>query len=849
MSKMDFLRILFSSHSLQILAITESWLREEVPDPLVDINNCILFRDDRSDGRVGGGVAVWANNSLQPTRVVIQGESYGTNSVWLIFHSLKLCFVCIYIPPSSVIQSSSDVLSFITLNLDNILSDFPDYDVIITGDFNRLNVSYLLSAFDLQNVVCVPTRGDAILDLVLLSSSLQNQYETTVGPPVSTSDHKTVLCFPNNEIIPSDDKVFSVYDLRDSNVDAFISLLSTIGFQGVYDPNISTEEKCTIFVETMKYCFSKKIPVSKVTLSSRDKPYVSPLIKSLINQRWSAYRCHNFPLYHHLSAKVKRLIFAEKVRWARKARRCPKDMWNVVNEVRGTKSSRQSAINCIINQFRSPLEAAQEINAKFASTQSQRPTAPFTDDLQDWSPTVSSDSVFQSLSKLKPHKAPGIDGIPTVLYKKAAQVLTNPLTHIINVSIEERKFPSVWKRGLITPVPKACPPTIEDLRPITLLPVPSKICEKLALTSELLSNFRLGFGKSQFGGIKNSSTAAALVCLHECITAALDSNETIGVIVLAYDFSKAFDSLGHDVILEALSTNGFPTGFILWIRDYLTDRRQAVKVNEHVSCERNVVSGIPQGSVLGPYLFNIVVGSLTPVLPTTTIVKYVDDCTFVIPVRQDSLRSYDLEHNNMVIWSHSVGLTLNLRKTKLLWIPKSPLCPPPSLPNVSSVENLTILGVSLSNDLKWHTHLDKVSKVTSRRLYAIRTLRPFLPRNDLVCVYRGLLLSVMEYCSPLLIGMSTKNKQTLDKLQRRAHNIICGFDCSCDLFEDLTLRRKTAALKLLTVSASNKHHPLHSWCPKTSSHGNFIQPFSKTTRRRNSFFPTTVILANKTQID
>jgi hypothetical protein len=321
------------------------------------------------------------------------------------------------------------------------------------------------------------------------------------------------------------------------------------------------------------------------------------------------------------------------------------------------------------------------------------------------------------------------------------------------------------------------------------------------------------------------------------------------VIVLAYDFSKAFDSLGHDEIVKGLIKNQFPTGFILWVRNYLMERTQTVKVNEHISHERNVTSGIPQGSVLGPYLFNIVVGSLTPILPTTTIVKYIDDCTFVIPVHKDTRRSYELEHNNMLQWSLSVGLTLNLRKTKLLWIPKSSLCSPPSLPSVSSVEILTILGVSLSSDLKWHAHLNRIAKITSRRLYAIRALRPFLSRNDLASVYRGLLLSVMEYCSPLLIGMSTGNKQTLDKLQRRAHNIICGFDCSCGIFEDLTMRRNKAAIKLLSSAAFNKDHPLHAWCPKISAHGKFIQPFSKTTRRRNSFFPSVIILANKTQID
>ena len=101
-----------------------------------------------------------------------------------------------------------------------------------------------------------------------------------------------------------------------------------------------------------------------------------------------------------------------------------------------------------------------------------------------------------------------------------------------------------------------------------------------------------------------------------------------------------------------------------------------------------------------------------------------------------------------------------------------------------------------------------------------------------------------------MVGISVANRQTLDNLQRRAHNIICGFDCPCNIFEDLTNRRNRAAVKFLHQVSLIKEHPLHYLCPLRSSRtGKFLVPYCKTTRRRNSFFPATVILLNKTHID
>ena len=167
------------------------------------------------------------------------------------------------------------------------------------------------------------------------------------------------------------------------------------------------------------------------------------------------------------------------------------------------------------------------------------------------------------------NKSPGIDKIPTIIYKNAAPILAAPLAHMINVSILSRKFPACWKHIIIVPFPKTNPSSRYELRPISLMTVPSKICERLVLNTGLHDRFNDAFGPMQFGCRKLSSTTAALVCLHDFITSALDSNECQGVALLAYDFSKAFDRLGQDIITDALESNNFPPGFILWMSSYM----------------------------------------------------------------------------------------------------------------------------------------------------------------------------------------------------------------------------------------------------------------------------------------
>ena len=841
---MDYIRATVSNFAPSIFCVTESWLQSNHSSSDIFIDDYVCIRDDRKDGRIGGGVVVWISSRLHFSRYAPTGHPEGTNSVWIILPSFRAIFICIYCPPDRVTVSSNNILTFLTDNLDSILTKYPNYSVYITGDFNHLNTSPLSDSFDLLQIVNDPTRGSSLLDLALLSHSIADHFEVNVGPPISTSDHATVHLRSTSTLSISSGKTTIVHDLRSSNIINFVTSLEDTDWTRFYNSDASVHEKCEIFNDIILSCMQANIPSSTVIMTSKDKPYITPVIKLLINKRWNAFRAKDFARYDHFSTKVKHLLEISKHHWAKKAAKNTKELWNVTNEVRGTRSSRSSNLDNLLSQFASTREAVESINSSFTSflTGGLPPTPPDSD--CQWCPILEVHQVQHALKTIKPDKASGCDRVPSILYKRASHVLAGPLAHIYNLSIQSRTFPKPWKTGHITPVPKTSPPNVNDLRPITLLPIPAKVFEKLILNSgikELLIN---GFGKNQFGSRPKSSTTLALISLHDYITNFLEDANISGVALLAYDFSKAFDQLSHKTIIDTMSTMNLPPGFILWSISYLCNRQQSVRINDCISTPLPVTSGIPQGSLFGPFFFNIVIGTLDPLNQTTKLVKYVDDCTFVVPLNSvDSTQVYS-EHNHMLEWARSVYLNINLRKSKIMCINTSASTILPQLPDMTSADELKLLGVTFTSDLKWDKHFDLVVRKASSRLYTLRILRPLLSRENLHQIYCGLIRSLLEYSSPLFIGMLLKDRSRLDRLQQRAHNLICSFGCTCSLMSPLDDRRMHATCKLIS-DCTSPDSLLHDLCPPKSNRSDrLILPHCHTQRRLSSFFPQACILYN-----
>ena len=217
---------------------------------------------------------------------------------------------------------------------------------------------------------------------------------------------------------------------------------------------------------------------------------------------------------------------------------------------------------------------------------------------------VTVDEVRLELSRVNPRKATGPDNFLNWILKDFSDILSLPLCSIFNASIEEAYLSTIWKSADVIPSPKTTPvkDAATDLRPISLTPVMSKIGESF-IYKWLLEAIEDRIDPNQFGAIKNSCTTDALMFMIHKWFQALDGTGSL-VRVCLLDFSKAFDKIDHNVLINKLRDMNIHTVLVNWIIAFLSGRFQRVKLGGCTSCWIDVKAGVPQGTKLGPLLFN-----------------------------------------------------------------------------------------------------------------------------------------------------------------------------------------------------------------------------------------------------
>lgn len=804
--------------------------------------------------RQGGGVCCYIRSDIRCKRLDCYVHPL-TESIWMQLSDSKIILNAIYVPPNLKAIHHREIIENIIDSADLSLAHLPEGRLIVAGDINNLSTSDIETSLDMIQIVDVPTRNDSILDKILISKKMKPCYfnnnvrvSTTdhvpalqVGAPIGNSDHRTVILRSHVKQRTISMKVKSLYDFRFSNIRNFLNELQLVDWSPIYDETVKFESKCCYFKEQLNDVFNKAVPVSYVTLSTCEKPWMTPLLKELINKRWMAYREKNFTKFRHYKKKCSEEIVKAKRMWAEKQSR--KNIWSVVKRTRGTKASDNFAM--ILKSFSSTEEASNAINDGFFShTQKSCPVYLPENSIVKCTP-FSAHEVFTELERLNPKKSSA--DIPTRLYKIAAFMIAEPLCFLFNWSLSQGIVPKVWKCAKVTPIPKSSSVNPNDLRPISILPIPAKVMEKLML--KRIKTLALScFSLNQFGFRPLSSTTCALISLHDFCTRCLERPDVVGVQITTYDFSKAFDRIRHDTILHRLLECNFSVQIVRWISSYLDNRTQFVQIDGFRSDTKHVASGVPQGSILGPFLFSMTTGSFAlnrEECKDCKLIMYADDFTICSPIFIRSTNPHiSKAHESLLQWSTEKCFLLNVKKCKTLVIPRKVDCTPVALDQVEVVQELKLLGVTLNNKGNWSNHVRKIVTQASRNLYVIRILKHSLPKNHLITIYKGVVRAILEYSSPLFVSLSKKDSLKMERVQRRFHRILCGGQCEEHHFTPLADRRKLAAIKLFKKAIST-NHILNSLLPIVSSSGRYMLPYIKYTRRQNSFVPFVAFLLNE----
>ena len=819
-----------ASTDAQIIAVTETWLTADVLDSeLLPASFCI-HRKDRCDTTPdcrGGGVLLAVDTSiptkrrkdLEPPCEILISELRPRNGP-------KLVIIVSYRPPNSDLLIFSD-------HLDATLSKvFREYTLAcLVGDFNIPGIDWTLSSqpaniglnadaffqlmlsyfFSQINTHQSNVHG-SLLDLIFVNSPIVSDL-CSLGFNCFPSDH-AVLYFDLNTQQPRMPKnKRTVFNYKRADFDQLIDTVVSGPILDLLSQATDVNDLWYIWQGFINDAVESCVP--KITFcNSNDPPWSDSEARHLINRKNSAWRAAKKKGGERLWAKYRALRNEVKVTLGRKyesfvlslADLCktnPKKFWSFFKAKTKSRSTpeiiHKDNVECTEAHDRAEL-----FNAHFVSVFNSNVSVPDAFILSGDpapvipTPTFSANNVAEVLSHLDVHKVYAPDDIAPIVLKKCGSALAPSLSVLFNIIIHSGDVPDQWKLANVVPLfKKGDKHDVANYRPISLLSIVSKVLER-CLFNYLCKLLWPKIYHLQHGFTKGRSCASQLIRVYHDIGATLDKGGQVDIIYL--DFSKAFDSVPHHLLLQKLRHQyGISDSLLSWFKSYLDSRKQRVLIDGVNSEWASVTSGVPQGSIIGPYLFLLYINDMPLVVSNSTVALFADDskCFKSITSERDCiLLQNDIDH--LYEWSKSNLMTFNADKCKVLTISRArnPIDFVYTM-NETTLEKVTRfkdLGVTVDLTLNFKDHINSVTSDTNRICGIIRRSIGFnAPTSVKLQLYVSLCRSKLETCSQLWSPQTKCDVLSVESVQRKMTKYITNY-------EDLSYTDRCFVLNILPLS-------------------------------------------------
>ena len=817
--KMDELKQVIKENDVKIVAVTESW-GQEWKEVALEMDGFNMYKKHRTDGRRGGGCVLYVSQELKSYACKELENVQGDDAIWCwvkLENKARILVGCMYRSPSSSEDNNNHFMNQIIK-----ASDVANQNrILIMGDFNINDINWeeneaegAIEALPYRFYEC--TKDSYLHQHVFAPTRFRNEQESTLDliftkeeddiknievlQPLGKSDHGVIvfdfICEWKAKTVFRPRRLYHKGNYSEIN-----RLLNEVNWDREFEGK-DTHQRWECFKHIVEEIVNQQVPLSEPR--THNAPWMNRKVVSLYKKKYHAWKrymenkiSHRWSEYVKERNKVSRVERDEKrayeKRLAKEVGLNRRGFFKYVNSKLTVRPEISALIDVNGEIKHDERDLANICNSYFHSA-FNRPIAgeelPEMDTICETNIEVieiTPSIVAKKLEKLNKFKSSGPDSIHPHFLKETAYSVSVPLSMIFQESLRKGETPLDWRSANVTPIFKKGDRTDPaNYRPVSLTSQVCKVLESIVRDQMLehLNGHNL-LSDQQHGFREGRSCLSNLLTTLEDWTKIIDERDNC--IDVAYlDFRKAFDLVSHKHLLLKLEKYGINGQIGNWIKAFLENRKQRVVIRGHESDELDVLSGVPQGSVLGPILFLIFINDL-PKCTACPVCLFADDSKIYCRVPRGNKVKPELEGayellqkdlDNLQEWADKWKMSFNVDKCKIMHLGYDNGKHEYNLNGITLKETKEEkdLGVLIDKDLKFSSHIKSIVAKANRMIGLIKISFESIDKEMFLILYKSLIRPLLEYCVHSWSPHLATDITLLENVQRRATRMVREFN-------------------------------------------------------------------------